>query len=112
MIGLGLIPGVIMGLSAAGYYLAGGHDPKTLGLIWGLIGVLILVSWAFSFLMATTPTQLSTPPPFWGPAARAWYRWVTNRPLPYERVPISLFTRLFFAGAVLVGGGALLYLYG
>lgn len=112
LVGLGLVPGALMGLSAAGYYLAGGREPQALGLIWGLMGALLLVSWALAFLVATTPTQLSSPPPSWGGAARAWFRWVTNRPLRYGDVPIHPLLRLFAAGAALVGGGALLYLYG
>ena len=112
LVGLGLIPGVLMGLSAAGYYLAGGREPQVLGLIWGLMGMLLLASWAFAFLVTTTPTQLSSPPPLWGGAARAWFRWVTNRPLRYGDIPISPLLRLFATGAALAGGGALLYLYG
>ena len=45
-------------------------------------------------------------------AARAWFRWVTNRPLRYGDIPISPLLRLFATGAALAGGGALLYLYG
>ncbi len=69
------------------------------------MGTLLLVSWALAFLVTTTPTQLSSPPPSWGGAARAWFRWVTNRPLRYGDVPIHPLLRLFAAGAALVGGG-------